>query len=93
MKQRDVMLVELLGSEVLVHFTTGARPVITEDLREAIDDEEAFAELEHAAETGAQQFVARLEPHEAPKMGQKVDLAFKTEHMHFFDIDTGQALR
>jgi multiple sugar transport system ATP-binding protein len=93
MEQRDVMLVELLGSEVLVHFTTGARPVITEDLREAIDDEEAFAELEHAAETGTQQFVARLEPQEAPKMGQKVDLAFKTEHMHFFDLETGQALR
>jgi multiple sugar transport system ATP-binding protein len=93
MKQRDVHLVELLGSEVLVHFGTGARPVISEDLREAIDDAEVFAELEHAAESGTQQFVARLEPHEAPKMGQKIDLAFKTEHMHFFDIETGQALR
>jgi multiple sugar transport system ATP-binding protein len=93
MQQRDVQLVELLGSEVLVHFGTGARPVISEDLREAIDDAEVFAELEHAAESGTQQFVARLEPHEAPKMGQKIDLAFKTEQMHFFDIETGQALR
>jgi multiple sugar transport system ATP-binding protein len=93
MKQRDVHLVELLGSEVLVHFGTGAKPVITEDLRDAIDDPEAFAELEQAAATGTQQFVARLDPHEAPKMGQKIDLAFKTEHMHFFDIETGQALR
>jgi multiple sugar transport system ATP-binding protein len=93
MRQRDVMLVELLGSEVLVHFGTGSQPVISEDLREALDDAEAFAELEHAAQTGTQQFVARLEPHEAPKMGERVDLAFKTEHMHFFDIETGQALR
>ncbi|HSE09928.1 MAG TPA: sn-glycerol-3-phosphate ABC transporter ATP-binding protein UgpC [Nocardioidaceae bacterium] len=93
MLQRDVHLVELLGSEVLVHFGTEAKPIITEDLREAIDDPEAFAELEQAAATGTQQFVARLDPHEAPKTGQKVDLAFKTEHMHFFDIDTGQALR
>jgi multiple sugar transport system ATP-binding protein len=93
MKQRDVYLVELLGSEVLVHFGTDAKPVITEDLREAIDDPEAFAELEQAAAAGTQQFVARLDPHEAPKTGQKIDLAFKTEHMHFFDIDTGQALR
>ena len=93
MKGCGVRLVELLGSEVLVHFTTGARPVITEDLRDAMDDEEAFAELEHAAEKGGQQFVARLEPHEAPKSGQTVDLGFKTEHMHFFDIDNGQALR
>jgi multiple sugar transport system ATP-binding protein len=93
MQQRDVQLVELLGSEVLVHFGTGARPVISEDVRDAIDDAEVFAELEHAAESGTQQFVARLEPHEAPKMGQKIDLAFKTEQMHFFDIETGQALR
>ena len=93
MKQRQVRLVELLGAEVLVHFETGTRPVITEDLREAMDDAEAFAELEHAVQTGTQQFVARLEPHEAPKTGQTVDLAFKTEHMHFFDIETGQALR
>jgi len=93
MIQQEAALVELLGSEVLLHFTTGAGAIITEDTREAMDDEEAFAELEQAAATGTQQFVARLEPHEAPKTGEKVDLVFKTEHMHFFDIDTGQALR
>jgi multiple sugar transport system ATP-binding protein len=93
LRQREAMLVELLGSEVLLHFSTGARPIISDDLREAMDDAEAFAELEHAAESGTQQFVARLEPHEAPKMGQKIDLGFKTEQMHFFDIETGQALR
>ncbi len=90
---QEAALVELLGSEVLLHFATGASAILTEDLREAMDDEEAFAELEHAAEVGGQQFVARLEPHEAPKTGEKVDLAFRTEHMHFFDIDTGWALR
>ncbi|WP_432477869.1 ABC transporter ATP-binding protein [Nocardioides sp. GXQ0305] len=93
MKQRDVHLVELLGSEVLLHFGTEAKPVITEDLREALDDAEAFAELEQAAASGRQQFVARLEPYGAPKTGQTVDLAFKTEHMHFFDLETGRALR
>jgi multiple sugar transport system ATP-binding protein len=93
LRQREVRLVELLGAEVLVHFETAARPVITEDLREAMDDAEAFAELEHSAHTGSQQFVARLEPHEAPKTGQKIDLAFRTEHLHFFDVDTGKALR
>jgi multiple sugar transport system ATP-binding protein len=93
MRQHEAKLVELLGSEVLLHFSTGARPIISEDLREAMDDAEAFAELEHAAESGSQQFVARLEPQEAPKMGQKIDLAFKTEHLHFFDIESGQALR
>jgi len=93
MKQRKVALVELLGSEVLVHFTTGAGAILSEDVREAMDDEEAFAELEQAAAEGTQEFVARLEPHEAPKTGTEVDLAFNTDHMHFFDIETGQALR
>ncbi len=91
--QQPAALVELLGSEVLLHFTTGAGAIISEDTRAAMDDAEAFAELEHAAATGTQQFVARLEPHEAPKTGTKVDLVFKTEHMHFFDIETGAALR
>jgi multiple sugar transport system ATP-binding protein len=93
MPQREVTLVELLGAEVLVHFGTTATPIISEDLREAIDDPDAFAELERAAEAGGQQFVARLEPFEAPKLGEQVDVAFKTEHLHFFDIDTGTALR
>ena len=93
MIQQDAALVELLGSEVLLHFTTSAGAIITEDLRDAMDDEDAFAELEHSAASGTQQFVARLEPHEAPKTGGKVDLVFKTEQMHFFDIETGKALR
>jgi multiple sugar transport system ATP-binding protein len=93
MPQREVTMVELLGSEVLVHFTTSASPVVTEDVREAVDDPEAFAELEREASSGGQQFVVRLDPHEAPKQGQQVDIAFKNEQMHFFDIETGQALR
>jgi multiple sugar transport system ATP-binding protein len=90
--EHKVSLVELLGSEVLAHFATGAPPIITEDMREAIDDEEAFAELEREAATG-QQFVAKLEPENAPKTGQTIDLAFETERLHFFDLEDGQALR
>ncbi|MFT5222184.1 MAG: multiple sugar transport system ATP-binding protein, partial [Glaciecola sp.] len=35
---REVTLVELLGSEAYVHFRTTAAPVVTEDVREALDD-------------------------------------------------------
>jgi multiple sugar transport system ATP-binding protein len=89
----EVSLVELLGSEVLVHFGTSAAPIVTDDVREAVDDPEAFAEIEREARSGGQQFVARLEPQQAPKQGQRVDIAFKNEQMHFFDIETGKALR
>jgi multiple sugar transport system ATP-binding protein len=93
MPQLDITLVELLGSEVLVHFTTTAPPIVTEDLREAIDNPDIFAELEEEAKGGTHHFVARMDPIGAPKSGQQADLAFKTEQLHFFDTETGKALR
>jgi multiple sugar transport system ATP-binding protein len=93
MPRREVMLVEALGSEILVHFATSAPPVITEDMREAIDDADAFADLERHAREGGQQFVARLDPGRPPKLGEQVDMAFRTEFLHFFDLDSGRALR
>ena len=93
MPQRNVTMVELLGSEVLVHFGTSAPPIITDDMREAVDDPEAFQELERAAREGGQQFVSKMEPHLAPKVGDRVDVGFRVDKMHFFDIESGQALR
>jgi multiple sugar transport system ATP-binding protein len=93
MPQRNVTMVELLGSEILVHFGTSAPPIITEDMRQAVDDEEAFAEMEREAREGGQHFVSKMEPFEAPKVGDLIDVGFKTDHMHFFDIETGLALR
>jgi multiple sugar transport system ATP-binding protein len=93
MPERNVTMVELLGSEILVHFGTSAPPIITEDMRQAVDDAEAFAELEREAREGGQQFVSKMEPFDPPKVGDLVNVGFKTDQMHFFDIDTGLALR
>jgi multiple sugar transport system ATP-binding protein len=93
MPERNVTMVELLGSEVLVHFGTSASPIVTEDMRQAVDDEEAFAEMEREAREGGQQFVSKMEPQEAPKVGDRVDVGFRADQMHFFDIETGLALR
>ena len=91
---RKVTLVELLGSEMLVHFGTSAPPIVSEDMREAIDDAEAFEELERAAVEGGQEFVAKFEPEDnPPRIGTKVDVGVQTDQLHFFDIETGQALR
>ncbi|MDQ3709145.1 MAG: sn-glycerol-3-phosphate ABC transporter ATP-binding protein UgpC [Actinomycetota bacterium] len=91
--QRNVTLVEALGSELIVHFGMTAPPIVTEDMREAVDDAEAFAEMQRAAESGGQIFTARMEPRNAPKVGQKIDVAFKTENLHFFDMENGAPLR
>jgi multiple sugar transport system ATP-binding protein len=92
-KQRRVTLVEELGAEMLVHFGVSAPPIVTEDMREAVDDPEAFAEMERRAKEGGQVFTARFEPGDPPKYDSKIDIGFRTEYLHFFDIDTGEALR
>jgi multiple sugar transport system ATP-binding protein len=92
-KGREIALVEMLGAEMLVHFKTGAPPIVSEDMRAAIDDEEAFEELQKQAAAGGQEFVARFEPGSPPKVGDRRDYGFETEYLHFFDPDSGQALR
>jgi multiple sugar transport system ATP-binding protein len=89
----EIRLVEALGSELMVHFRTDSKPIISEDMREAVDDADAFAELERDAEQGGQNFVVRLDPGAPPKLGSTIELAFKTEKLHFFDGDSGKALR
>ena len=91
--RRRVGLVEMLGAEMLVHFDTHVPPVLSEDMRSALDDEDAHAEMERAARKGGQQFVARLDPAEPPRPGDVIDIGFDVDHLHFFDAENGQALR
>ena len=90
---RKVELVEMLGSEMLVHFHTDSPPIVTEDMRAAIDDDEAFEELKRQAAAGGQTFTSRFEPGTPPKIGSLIDVGVKTEFMHLFDAENGLALR
>jgi len=90
---RRVELVEMLGSEMLVHYHTDSPPVVTEDMRAAIDDEEAFEALKEQARTGGQTFTSRFEPGKPPAVDSQIDVGVKTEYMHFFDAENGLALR
>jgi multiple sugar transport system ATP-binding protein len=90
---RRVTLVEMLGAEMLVHFGTSAPPIVSEDMREAVDDAEAFAELERRAREGGQVFTARFDPGPPPPINSTIDVAFRTEYLHFFDLEAGNALR
>jgi multiple sugar transport system ATP-binding protein len=92
-KNREVEIVEMLGSEMLVHFKTDSPPIVTEDMRAAIDDDDAFEELKRQAEAGGQTFTSRFEPGNPPKPGARIDVGVKTEEMHFFDAENGLALR
>ncbi|MEX1177022.1 MAG: sn-glycerol-3-phosphate ABC transporter ATP-binding protein UgpC [Nitriliruptor sp.] len=90
---REITLVEMLGAEMLVHFRTNSSPIVTDDVREAMDDEDAFENLKRQADSGGQTFTARFPPGNPPKVGEPKDLGFRTEHLHFFDPETGQTLR
>jgi multiple sugar transport system ATP-binding protein len=92
-KDRHVSLVEMLGAEMLVHFDTDSAPIVTDDMKEAIDDEEAFEELKRRAAEGGQSFTARFEPGHRVRTSESVDVGFRTENLHFFDVETGEALR
>jgi multiple sugar transport system ATP-binding protein len=90
---RKVGLVEMLGSEMLVHFHTDSPPIISEDMKAAIDDDEAFEELKRQAASGGQELVARFEPGAPPKLDSEIEIGVRTENLHFFDPESGVALR
>ncbi len=89
---RKVALVEMLGAEMLVHFETKVPPVVTDDMREALDDEDAFDQLKEDAKSGGQRFVARFEPGSPPEVGSEITVGFRMDRLHFFDIESGVAL-
>jgi multiple sugar transport system ATP-binding protein len=81
-------LVEAMGADVMVHFPVDAAPVRTED-REDLDREAG-----RAAPTGrGSLLVGRFSPRTRVFEGQPVTVRVDTEGLHFFDLDTGRAIR
>ena len=79
-------LVEQLGSEAFVHFTLDSPPVITEDIRELLEDE-------GTPDVGSTTKVtARIDPEQAPQEGGMADLGIDTARLHVFDPESGDAI-
>ncbi|MGH8923939.1 MAG: ABC transporter ATP-binding protein, partial [Acidimicrobiia bacterium] len=84
-----VDLVEQLGSEAFVHFQRNSPPVITPDIRELLQDQGT-----DPASLGEEtKFTARVDPDFAPKPGEETKLVVETQKLHFFDKETGEAIR
>ncbi|MFP4634801.1 MAG: ABC transporter ATP-binding protein [Nitriliruptoraceae bacterium] len=92
-RQRRVKLVEMLGAEMLVHFHTDSPPIISADMQAALDDQDAFEDLQRQAAAGGQDFVSRFDPASPPKVDSDIDVGVRTDHLHFFDPESGVALR
>ena len=85
---------EAMGSEVYAHFKVDAPPVLTEDTRDlAADKDLDDLELEGQADNGSAMFVARLNPRTTAARGRPMELEVDVRRLHFFDVETGQAIR
>ena len=77
----EVVLVEALGSDLLVHLRTDAPRVLVSD---AFDGEQAGLES---------RFTARLSPDTRVAVGDRLPLGIDMTRLHVFDPETGLALR
>jgi multiple sugar transport system ATP-binding protein len=85
---------EAMGSEVYAHFKVDAPPVMTEDTRDlAADTGLEDLELAGEAESGTAMFVARLNPRTTAVRGKPMEIEVDVRRLHFFDQETGQAIR
>jgi multiple sugar transport system ATP-binding protein len=90
----DVELREALGAELVMHLRTEARQAVTEETKSAADTDEAVvAALKQRAEHGTALLVARFDTRSRARIGDSVEVAVDTSHLHFFDPDSGAAVR
>jgi multiple sugar transport system ATP-binding protein len=84
-----VTLREALGSEIMVHFTTDARPALTEDVRELAQDMDAVAVRGLEGATAESTMVGRFGARSRVREGDVAEVAVDTRALHFFDPETG----
>jgi multiple sugar transport system ATP-binding protein len=83
---------EDMGSEIYLHFHVHAPPVTSDEVKEA-SEAEAIAAIEEEAEKRGDPFVARVDRESRAREGEKVRLVVDTRRLHFFDLETGRAIR
>ena len=85
----EVAVLEELGAEAHVIFPVDAPRVEAEDVRAAADHEEGAQLLADARSL----FTARVDPRTSARVGSRLRLAVNPAGFHFFDPDSGLALR
>jgi multiple sugar transport system ATP-binding protein len=90
-----VELRESLGSAVLAHLRVAVKPALTEETRVAVADvdDAAIEALERQADEGQSLVVASFDARSRVRVGDRVDVVVATDRLHFFDPDTGLAIR
>jgi len=83
---------EDMGSEIFLHFSIDAPHVATEDVKDAVEADEALAALEEQAVRSGTPFVARVDRESRAREGDRVEIAVDTRQLHFFELETGDAI-
>jgi multiple sugar transport system ATP-binding protein len=84
----SVVLTESVGSELLVHADVRGRSVTVRQVQEVLEGEEL-----PSREEGLVRVVASFESDDPVRAGEGIELSFAPRRLHFFDLETGQAIR
>jgi multiple sugar transport system ATP-binding protein len=82
---------EDMGSEVFLHFALDAPVVKAEELRELVGDEAVEAADAQTHHHGSP-FIAKVARGTAAREGERAVLTLNTRLLHFFSLETGDAL-
>jgi multiple sugar transport system ATP-binding protein len=90
-----VRFVELLGAERQAQIELEVKPVVADEVLELAGDVDAIAAAEALAAASAARAVvtARFDAHAKVDAGDLIEIAVRTERLHYFDLTTGRAIR
>jgi multiple sugar transport system ATP-binding protein len=90
-----VRATELLGSELLCHIEVPCRPLVTDELVELAEDVDSAVadELRQDATERRAVLVCRFEAESRVRSGAVTACAIDPGRLHFFDLETGKAIR
>jgi multiple sugar transport system ATP-binding protein len=83
-----VVLVEALGSEKLAYVEIEASPVLVSDVQEGTGEEESSL----LGDATKAMVVGRFDPEFRGAAGDRIEVTFDGDALHFFDLDTGEAI-
>jgi multiple sugar transport system ATP-binding protein len=88
-----VRLTEALGSALLAHVEIDAAPVVREEVLEGGEaDDVVVEEMRADAEQRRTVLVCSFDPGSPARAGEPVELAIDTRGLHFFDLDSAEAI-
>jgi multiple sugar transport system ATP-binding protein len=89
-----VVTTELLGSEMLAHVEIEAAPVVTQEVKEVLEDVDRsrVVDLESEARAHRTVLIGRFGIGSSARAGADIEIHVDTRRLHFFDLDTETAI-